>query len=322
MKTTEAWTDYCKSLAPAIVECCTHTSTGKGEDGLIRALAAARPELKFRHALCRAGWYRLGGLVEGCGARVSDDLAGWAEAELAARGGDFAALEEDFAGRDLHATRLVGKTHYFVAPTGDEPDDFLQLEVEEIQEVRAHPLFGHHPGSLEELIDPDGPPPSQVALGLPCYRFRRIQHMGDFLVRMRAPAADPAPIHRMIADWAASSADAATNYCNHWVVSTREHLDRYRQPVFHAQPIAARGGEPPEFNAAADSRGIGLAGALTRFDRAAGYPMAWYFHMLTTRAVPFQVAQAVVEDALAGFAYLPPRDVDLVRSWLHRPYAI
>ena len=34
------------------------------------------------------------------------------------------------------------------------------------------------------------------------------------------------------------------------------------------------------------------------------------------------VAQTAVEDALAGFAYLPQKDVDIVRSWLHRPYAV
>jgi len=50
--------------------------------------------------------------------------------------------------------------------------------------------------------------------------------------------------------------------------------------------------------------------------------MAWYFHMLTSKAVPHWVAQSVVEDALAGFAYLPQRDVDVVRGWLHRPYSV
>ena len=44
--------------------------------------------------------------------------------------------------------------------------------------------------------------------------------------------------------------------------------------------------------------------------------------MLTTKAVPHWVAQTVVEDALAGFAYLPQRDVEIVRAWLHRPYSM
>jgi hypothetical protein len=44
--------------------------------------------------------------------------------------------------------------------------------------------------------------------------------------------------------------------------------------------------------------------------------------MLTGRALPHWVAQAVVEDAMNGFAYLPQRDTDLVRRWLHRPYSL
>ena len=50
--------------------------------------------------------------------------------------------------------------------------------------------------------------------------------------------------------------------------------------------------------------------------------MAWYFHMLVTHAVPHWVAQTIIEDAQAGFEYLPERDLAVVRDWLHRPYAL
>jgi len=30
----------------------------------------------------------------------------------------------------------------------------------------------------------------------------------------------------------------------------------------------------------------------------------------------------VVEDSLGGLAYLPQKDVEVIRSWLHRPYAV
>jgi hypothetical protein len=92
--------------------------------------------------------------------------------------------------------------------------------------------------------------------------------------------------------------------------------------VFRAQPIATQAGEAPDFSATVGTSGLKLNEALSHFDHATGYPMAWYFHMLTSKAVPHWVAQAVVEDSLAGFAYLPQRDVDVVRRWLHRPYSI
>lgn len=69
------------------------------------------------------------------------------------------------------------------------------------------------------------------------------------------------------------------------------------------------------------ARELALHDALVAFDRQAGYPFAWFFHMLTTKAVPHWVARVVTEDALAGFAYLPRRDETVVRNWLHRPYA-
>lgn len=322
MKTTQGWSEYCKSLAPAIVETCARTPVSAGPAALVKALGSTLPEWKFRHAFARGGWYRLGGIVDGAGQRISDNLEQWIEDALDERDGDIGALIDDYAGQTLFATRLVGQTHYLVAAAGDQSADFLQLEIEDLQEMRAHRLFANDPGTIEELVDPrlgqDGLQPIQ----LPAYAFRRLQHMGAFLSRMQAQKPETAPINRMIDDWTASSAGATSDFSNHWVIATREHLDRYHQPVLRAQPIATLAGDPPEFTAEPGSSGLQLHEALQRFDRAIGYPLGWYFHMLTTKAVPHWVAQATVEDALAGFAYLPQRDVDVVRGWLHRPYAV
>lgn len=322
MKQDQGWTEYCKSLSPAIVETCAKTPVSAGPAALVKALSNALPEWKFRHALGRGGWYRLGGIVDAAGQRVSDSLESWVENAIDERDGDIARLIDDFAGQQLYATRLVGQTHYLVASAGEGCDDFLQLEIEDLQEMRVHQLFVNEPTTLEELVDPRGGNDTPIPVGLPFYAFRRIQHVGNFLKRMLAQKPEPASIHRMVEDWSKSSAGSASNYYNHWVIATREHLDRYHQPVFRAQPIATLAGEPPEFEASAGTSGLSLQEALTRFDREMGYPLAWYFHMLSTKAVPHWVAQTVVEDALAGFAYLPQRDVDVVRGWLHRPYSV
>lgn len=322
MKETLAWSEYCKSLAPAVIETCTRVPVSNGPGAFVKALGQALPDWRFHHALSRGGWYRLGGIVDANGQRISDNLESWVEAALDERDGDFGRLIDDFAEQTLYATRLVGQTHYLVASSGDETDNFLQLEIEDLQEMRAHRLFINEPGTLEELVDPRGAGDMLQPVGMPFYAFRRLQHMGSFLKRMLAQKPEPAPVHRMIEDWTKSSAGAASAFYNHWVLATREHLDRYQQTVFRAQPIPTLDGEPPEFDAAPSTSGLKLNAALSHFDREAGYPMAWYFHMLTTKAVPHWVAQTVVEDALAGFAYLPQRDVDTVRSWLHRPYSI
>jgi hypothetical protein len=322
MKETMAWSEYCKSLAAAVVETCAKVPVSNGPGALVKALEQALPDWKFRHAMSRGGWYRLGGILDSDGQRVSDSLESWVENALDERDGDFNLLIDDFAGQKLYATRLVGQTHYLVAAVGDGTDDFLQLEIEDLQEMRVHQLFINEPGSLEELVDPRGGADTPVPIALPFYTFRRIHHIGAFLKRMLAQKPEPAAIHRMLEDWAKSSASNSSAYYNHWVIATREHLDRYHQPVFRAQPIATLAGSPPEFEAGNGTSGLKLNDALTHFDRETGYPMAWYFHMLTSKAVPHWVAQTVVEDSLAGFAYLPQRDVDVVRGWLHRPYSV
>lgn len=322
MKETLAWTEYCKSLSPAIVETCARTPVSAGPTALAKAIGNELDDWKFRHAFSRGGWYRLGGIIDGNGERVSDSIETWIESELDARDGDLGQLHDDHAGQALYATRLVGQTHYLTAIAGDGHDAFLQIEIEDLQEMRAHRLFAQEPASIEEVIDPRHGGETLVPLGLPFYALRRIQHVGVLLKRMREQAPEPAPIQRMLEDWDKSSAGHTSAYCNHWVIATREHLDRYHQPVFRAQPIATLAGEVPEFEATPGTRGLKLQEALTHFDRAVGYPMAWYFHLLTTKAVPHWVAQAVTEDALDGFAYLPPRDLDVVRGWLHRPYAV
>ncbi len=322
MSDTIGWPEYCKSLAPAIAGTCATVPVSSGSGALVKALGVALPEWKFRHAMSRGGWYRLGGVHDGCGVRVSGNLETWAKDALDERDGDFGRLADDFAGRTLFATRLVGQTHYLVATADESADGFLQLEIEAVQEMRVHRLFAGDPSSLEDLVDPRGGAGQPVPLGLPGYAFRRLQHIGAFLRRMLAQEPGPAPVHRMLEDWSNSSAGRTSAYDRHWIIATREHLDRYRQPVFRAQPISVQAGAAPEFGAADATGGLELNGALARFDREAGYPMAWYFHMLGTRSVPHRVAQTVVEDSLAGFAYLPQRDVDVVRGWLHRPYSV
>lgn len=103
-----------------------------------------------------AAGYRLGGVVDAAGTHVADDLEKWAEAELAVRDDDLGALCDDYADSGLTATRLTGRTHYLVASTGPAAVDFIQIEIEELQEMACHALFDadHPPGSIEELVDP------------------------------------------------------------------------------------------------------------------------------------------------------------------------
>ncbi|MDR2032882.1 MAG: hypothetical protein LBP86_11715 [Azoarcus sp.] len=327
--TIMAWQEYCKALAPRLQTACRRLSfSAPAVDGLaamVRAFENEEPEWPFHYRMRRGGWYRLGGVVDGAGIRVADNLEAWGEAALGAHGGDLDALLEELEETPLHATRFAGNTHYLVAPTGDGPANFLQLEIEELQEVRAHRLgknaIAAAQGTLAELIDPPLPLARHEALGKRFFRFRRLAHAGSILERISAQKADAPPLQRFLDDWRESSAGAQSTFSTHWVVAFREYLDRYRQTRYSAQPIAVLSNSPA-FGLAPGAGGLELHNALNAFDHSAGYPFAWFFHMLTTKTVPHRVAQTVVEDALNGFAYLPQRDVNVVRNWLHRPYAV
>lgn len=333
-----AWSERCRQLAAPIIEACTVTPVTAGTAALSREIARALPDWPLREILNRGGWYRLGGVIDGNGQRIAEHLEAWASAELEARGGDLAALLDDYAGTPLRATHLAGRTHYLVTRgRGNDATDYLQLEIEVLQETYAQPLFmdGAAPASLDELIDARcggaGSPCTHcragaahsrcgMPLGAASYRFRRLTHVGDLLARMRTQSLDAQPIHRFVADWQASSAGAATDFCHHWALALREHLDRYRQTLVRATPIPALVGELPRLSVREGTSGLSLHGALTAFDRAAGYPMAWFFMLLAGKAVPHWVPAAVASDAAAGFSYLPERDLALVKQWLIKPY--
>ena len=312
-----------RALADALTEVCVRTAVAAGPAALARELSALAPDLAFREVLARGGWYRVGGVVDSSNGRVAGNIEQWVAGELANHGDDFHALVDAHVGSDLHATRLTGKTHYWIASTGNGAADFLQVEIEELQEVVCQPLFtdANVPASIEEMIDAcsscaGAPQP----LGVPFFTLRRVTDVGEFVARMRAQKPEPQPVHRFLEAWEKSSAGNAAQFSNQWVLAVREHLDRYRQPILSATPVAAIVGVAPKFEGGFGARGLALAGALQRFDRQAGYPMAWFFHMLTTKAVPHAVASVVVEDMQGGFAYLPERDLKVVKDWLFRPY--
>ncbi|HEY6896595.1 MAG TPA: hypothetical protein VI279_04985 [Rhodocyclaceae bacterium] len=314
-----------EDLARTVAELCVKTPAAAGPAALAQALTKTAPNLAFRETLNRGGWYRLGGVVNDRGEHIADDLEKWAEEELAAHDDDLGALFDSHAGSELRATRLSGKTHYLVAATGNGAGDFLQLEIEELQEAICHPLFAgdNPPNSIEDLVDPrlDGsfaPTP----LAPPFLTLRRLTDVGDFLGRMRSQKPEPQPIHRFIEAWEKSSAGAASQFSNHWVLAVREHLDRYRQTILHASPVAAVNGAPPRFDGGFGAQGLALQEALKRYDKLAGYPMAWFFHMITGKTVPHALATAVIDDVQAGFHYLPDRDAAVVKEWLYKPYAV
>jgi hypothetical protein len=283
------------------------------------------PNCTFRYALNRGGWYRPGGVIKTDGTRFAANLEAWAKASLESCGGDMSELIERYADSDLQVTRHSGRTHYFVAAYGPGAADFLQLEVEELQEVLDRKLFDadNLPEDLQELIEPLCPVELDAQpVSAPRYQFRRLVDMRQTIAKAATSASANAGLQRLLSEWSHSSAAARGHFSDHWIVALREHQDRYRNPVLSLALVSRHARELKPFQWNIELSGVEMLAQLQAFDRAAGYPSAWYAHLVVGTITPPKVAYAVVRDLEAGFSYLPETEAALIKNWVAAPYSV
>jgi hypothetical protein len=309
-----------------IADSCASTPVTDGHRLLLQKVARMLPDLDFHHVLTRGGWHRIGGIVDGEGERISHALREWLENMS---GGDIQSLFEEYGDAGYVATCLQGKTHYFIAQTGNGAGDFVQLEVEELQEVTDRLLLDENnlPDDMDDLTDPlDVEKLSAEPLGDPLYKLRKVTDIADFLQAMAKYAEGKGGrtmnLRRFMDDWEHSSAGENTPFCEHWVLSLREYTDAWGDTVLQAKPITTFSDNPSLMKLNGEHRGSRLAKLIHGFDHQIGYPMAWYFFMLSHREVPHQLAEAIHADQMGAYDYLPARDLKILKDWSAKPYGI
>lgn len=307
------------ALNETLFSLCTATAPLPGHATLLDALRkAGGPE--FAPRVSRGGWFRPGRILDASGACVADDALAWLEHAWLEVEEDGDAFLERYRGAGYVLTLQQGISHYLVAPWGTGAAEFLQLEIEELQEVASHGIGAgdETPLTVDALLDrPLGAIPTP--LGAPRYSLRRLTDVAQFIARIAEQTGKPAPVLRFLADWQASSAGQQRRLCDHWVLALTEHLDRFQQVRYGATVVAAH---TPSWTGTPASRGLVLAHELHDFDRSTGYGFAWYFHMLGSHRVPHSVAALVDSDLEEGMAYLPERDAALIRAYVRQPYAL
>ncbi|WP_287605337.1 hypothetical protein [Thiothrix sp.] len=311
--------------AKKLAALCPELSVGATHEELLHNINIlfASLNLSFEKVLERGGWHHLGGVVDINMQPVASNLRLWAETES---GGDIETLLDKCSEQILFATKISGTTLYFTASTGDKPQDFLQLEVEVLQEVLDRPLSDPDflPDSVEEFLDPvDFPRLEPEAVGKPHYRFRRLQAMAEVFADQNFHSRHVLNLLRFMQDWQNSSAghNDAT-FCEHWVMVLQAYQGSDKAEHYNIKPTSTFTDKVTDFAENHGLHGAEMAKALHSFDRKVGYPFAWYFLMLNRKGVPTTVADAVLRDQMEAYAYLPARDLKILREWEQRSYSV
>jgi hypothetical protein len=301
---------------------CQAFDSDKGIERLSKQINQLMPNLNFTHVITRGNWYRLGGVVDSEYRPITQNIAQWADLTS---GGNVDQLITEYLDAGYFATRLAGKTHYFTAPYGDAPEQFIQLEIEELMEVLDRPLVERDwfPESLEEFLDPlDYPRLEPEPVGKAYLQFRRITPIESLLMEAAKENQAMKNLKRFFNDWTASSAGLNGVFCEHWILALREYQDSDGEYLLSAKPYSTYQGNSSLLLPTQKPHGADLANTIHGYDRRVGYPFAWFFNMLSSKSDNFALAEAVLKDQLGAFDYLPPRDLRVLRAWESQPYGV
>lgn len=121
-----------------------------------------------------------------------------------------------------------------------------------------------------------------------------------------------------MADWDRSSAGRSGHFCEHWVLGIQETADSDGEVQLGLRAVPAHA--PERLASTPGLSGAELANRIHAYDHEAGYPMAWFFHLVASRGVSHEIGMQLATDHQQGFSYLPERDMELLRGWLDAPY--
>ncbi len=291
---------------------------------LLTKLSQLNPDYPLHLARIGSEWYRLGGIVDVSGKRIASDLIEWTERTFKECGQNLHTFIDYALEQNLIATRITGNTLYIVLQTGSKAEDFVQIEVDKIQEISDRFLIDEQnlPEDLEEFIDPLSPKPIQpFAIGTARYQYRRKTDVAIFMEELSKHPFAEHPVQRFMDDFNRSSAATAMTFCHDWIIHPFRHTGRFGEQIVDVEIINTQKKNIPYLESLT-TKGLALHTQLNRFDRQAGYPFAWFFYMLKGLWVPTQIGVTVFKDISKDFSYLPERDVAVLKDWINTPYNV
>jgi len=315
----------CKHTLPRYDGPDTGAAPHSADDDLLAKLQALNPDYPLRLAKTGEEWYRLGGIVDRAGNRIAHDLIEWTERTYIECGKNMQTLIEHARDQQLIATRQTGNTLHFVVQTGGKAEQFVQIDIDKTHEASDRLLVNEHnpPEDLEEFIDPLNPECIEAfCIGTSRYCYRRKTDVSVFMAEINKYHIAEHPVQRFMDDWNRSSAQQKAVLSDDWIVRPFRHTGRFGEQIINIEIINTRQKQALQLDAVDGKKGVALHNLLSRFDRQAGYPFAWFFYMVKGKWVPPHCGVAVFKDISGDFSYLPERDVAVLKDWINTPYSV
>jgi len=309
----------------SISQCCKNTLPAQGDEVLLKKIQALVPEYTVRLARTGDEWYRLGGVVDMNGKRIANDLIEWTERTYIECGKNLQTLIDHAREQQLIATRQTGNTLYFVMQTGKKAEDFIQIDIDKTHEMADRLLVNDHqpPEDLEEFIDPLEPDCIEgFGIGTARYTYRRKTDVAVFMDEINKHHLEEHAVQRFMDDWNRSTAGQNAIMSEDWIIRPYRHVGRFNEQIINIELINTQSKNIPRLDDIAGKKGVALHNLLTRFDRQAGYPFAWFFYLLKGKLVSPQTGAAVFRDISGDFSYLPERDIAVLKDWINTPYSV
>jgi hypothetical protein len=320
-----------------LAKICKHTLPGhncmdaeggaiaEDDELLLSKLQSLNPGYPIRLARTGEEWYRLGGIVDMDGNRIANDLVEWTERTYIECGKNLQTLIDYAREQKLIATRQTGNTLHFVVQTGSKAEQFTQIDIDKTREMSDRLLVNGHnpPEDLEEFIDPLEPECVEPScIGSPRYSYRRKTDVAVFMEEINKYHIEEHPVQRFMDDWNRSSALLKAVLSDDWIVRPFRHTGRFGEQQINVEIVNTQQKNVPQLEGIHGKKGVSLQQLLTRFDRHAGYPFAWFFYMVKGKLVSTDSGVAVFKDISGDFSYLPERDVAVLKDWINTPYSV
>jgi len=308
-----------------LAKICKNIPPDADDQLLLATLQALNPDYPMRLAKTGAEWYRLGGVIDSVGERIANDLVEWTERTYINCGKNLQTLIEHALQQKLIATRQTGNTLHFVVQTGAKAEDFVQIDIDKTFEIPDRYLVDEFnpPEDLEEFIDPLDPECITSSwVGTPRYSYRRKTDVAIFMDEINKYHVEEHPAQRFLDDWNRSSAQQKNHLSDDWIIRPYRNTGRFGEQIINVEIINTQQKNVLQLEDINGKRGVALHNLISRFDRQAGYPFAWFFYMVKGKLVQPNCGVAVYKDIIGDFSYLPERDVAVLKDWIHTPYSV